>query len=122
MLFSLMIAFHTSLANFAAFDAAFIGSSSGHTGCCHGFYFSNDSAHSSHKAEGEESWITYQVELDIANPATSKGYSETMDTWGDDPTEAMNNLIAAGHDALIMAGGDEIVVWDTSKIKIISKQ
>lgn len=54
--------------------------------------------------------------------ATSKGYSETMDTWGDDPTEAMNNLIAAGHDALIMAGGDEIVIWDTSKIKIISKQ
>ncbi len=122
MLFSAMIAFHSSLANFDAFDASFIGSSSGHTGCCHGFYFSNDRNHSSHKAEGEEGWITYQVELDIINPAISKGYGETMDTWGDDPTEAMNNLIAAGHDALIMAGGDEIVVWDTSKIKIISKQ
>lgn len=122
MLFSAMTAFHTSLANFAAFDAAFIGSSSGHTGCCHGFYFSNDRNHSSHKAEGEEGWITYQVELNIVNPAISKGYGETMDTWGEDPTEAMNNLIAAGHDALIMAGGDEIVVWDTSKIKIISKQ
>lgn len=122
MLFSPMTAFHTSLANFDAFDAAFIGSSSGHTGCCHGFYFSNDRNHSSHKAVGEEGWITYQVEISITNPAISTGYSKTMDTWGEDPTEAMNNLIAAGHDALIMAGGDEIVVWDTSKIKIISKQ
>jgi hypothetical protein len=26
------------------------------------------------------------------------------------------------HDALIMAGGNEIVAWDTSKIKIIKKQ
>lgn len=116
-----MIAFHTSLANFDAFDASFIGSSSGHTGCCHGFYFSNDRNHLSHKAEGEEGWITYQVELDITNPATVSGYDECERLFGEDPTVAMNNLIAAGHDALIMSGGDEIVVWNTSKIKITAK-
>lgn len=116
-----MIAFHTSLANFDAFDAAFIGSSSGHTGCCHGFYFSTDRTHSSHKAEGEEGWITYQVELDIANPRVVSGYDECERLFGDDPAKAMNHLRAAGHDALIMGGGDEIVVWDTSKIKILSK-
>lgn len=116
-----MIAFHTSLANFDAFDASFIGSSSGHTGCCHGFYFSHDRNHASHKAEGEEGWITYQVELDITNPATVSGYDECERLFGEDPAAAMNNLIAAGHDALIMGGGDEIVVWDTNKIKITAK-
>lgn len=116
-----MIAFHTSLTSFDSFDASFIGSSSGHTGCCHGFYFSNDRNHSSHKAEGEKGWITYKVELDITNPAMVAGYDACERLFGEDATAAMNNLIAAGHDALIMAGGDEIVVWDASKIKILEK-
>jgi hypothetical protein len=116
-----MKATHTSTQNFSEFDAAFIGSSTGHTGICAGFFFSQSLAHTSHVAEGSEGWITYEVELSIENPATCASYDEAAERFGDGE-EAVANLKAAGHDALILAGGDEIVVWDTSKILIISKK
>lgn len=113
-------AWHTSLTDFDAFDAAFIGSSTGHTGICAGFFFSLDRGHDSHKAEGEEGWIRYEVVLTVTNPATAKDCDEAFAEWGDGQ-DAVNALTAAGHDALILAGGDEIVVWDTNKIQIVRK-
>lgn len=111
---------HTSLTDFDAFDAAFIGSSTGHTGICAGFFFSLNPNHSSHKADGEEGWITYEVELTVTNPATAKTYDEAAEKWGEGE-DSVAALTAAGHDALILASGDEIVVWDTSKINIVRK-
>ncbi len=76
--------------------------------------------HSSHKADGEENWITYEIELTVTNPATAKTYDEAAEKWGEGD-ESVEALTAAGYDALILASGDEIVVWDTSKIKIVRK-
>lgn len=115
-----MKAIHTSLADFETFDAAFIGSSTGHTGVCAGFFFSLREGHASHKAEGSEGWIRYEVELTVTNPSRCKGYDDSIEKWGEGKV-AVAALVAAGHDALILGAGDEIVVWDTSKIHIISK-
>jgi hypothetical protein len=113
-------AYHTSLTDFNEFDSSFIGSSTGHTGIAAGFFFSLNKNHSSHKADGEEGWISYEVELAVSNPAKARNYEEAANKWGEGE-DAVRALTAAGHDALILSDGEEIVVWDTSKIKIKKK-
>lgn len=117
-----MKAIHTSLTSFEKFDAAFIGSSTSWRGIAAGFFFSTNPKQASHIAEGDadSKWITYQVDLDIINPATAANYDEAEAKWGTEDA-ATAALTAAGHDALILANGEEIVVWDTNKIKIVSK-
>ena len=113
-------AIHTSTARFEKFDPSFIGSSTGWRGIVAGFFFSTNPKQSSHIPEGcPDRWFTYEVELQITNPAFAANYDEAESKWGEEDA-ATEALTAAGHDALILANGEEIVVWDCSKIKILS--
>ena len=125
-----MTAYHGTDADFDAFDAAKIGSSTDEGFLGRGFYFSTD------PNIGRTNCRTMQVSLDIGNPLNLE-----MAKWGTDKRNLIRDALGLAHDSsadtvtseILRQGFDsvrldysrlgylhaEVVVFDPARVKIL---
>lgn len=114
----------TNAPKFTAFDLAFVGSWCGHDEPVRGFFFTTNERYEGNRVEGD-AMRRMVVEIELANPFIAAGY-DAMDAFGLDQVGATGatvreNLIAAGFDGVIFAGGDEIVALHPAQVRIVSQ-
>lgn len=120
-----LTAFHfTNAPEFGTFDLACIGSWCGHDEPVRGFFFTTNERYEGNRTEGD-AMRRMVVEIELVNPFFATGY-DAMDAFGLDQPGATGatvreNLIAAGFDGVIFAGGDEIVALHPEQVRIIAQ-